>query len=142
MLADTPSLYGVPTTKVVETVWSTQTGGASAAIKMFTFRLAGEVPDCPFAVALMEYVPEAVGVPLTCSLELPEGSALSPGAVVLVFVIDVALFASRVAKYGVPTLPFGKLAVLVHDGAGGAATDIEKFLVSEPPELEAVRLKL
>jgi hypothetical protein len=60
---------------------------------------------------------------------------------VLALVIEVALLAVREELYPVPTLPLGKLAALFQNGAGGAATDIEKLSVSDPPPLLAVRLK-
>ena len=72
LVADTASEYGVPTINVVETVWSIHTGRTNGAIYTVVFRFTGVVPDCPLAVALTEYVPEAVGLPSNTNVELPE----------------------------------------------------------------------
>ena len=56
-------------------------------------RFAGVVPETPLAVALTLYVPDAVGVPLSTRVELPDAKADNPGAFVVALVIDVVLLA-------------------------------------------------
>jgi len=135
--AASDALYGVPTVpagRLVVVIVSVEVG---SVVEIVTTKVADDVVDESATSTLKELVPATVGVPEITPVEEFKLRPLGkfPKRTVHVYG-GLPPVAVKFAWYGTPTVPLGKLAVVIWSGGPAAAMTMERVWVAVVPPAE------